>query len=171
MQVSLELNTEVFAQIDKELAGLPMLSRMPAIKKGLRNAGNVVRARVRETLPKPGYPGDKPGLKALRDTVRTVVKEYPSGAVVAVVGYEWGAGSHGHNVEEGHRIAKGGTLVNPNRKTPPKSKVTGERGQGAAVGFVEGRFDLANAVKATESAQREAMSAAIQEAINETKRG
>jgi hypothetical protein len=86
MQVSLQLNPDIIAQVDKELAGLGMLSRMPAIKKGLRNAGNVVRKRVQETLPKPGYPGDKPGLKPLRDTVATKVKEYPTGAVVAIVG-------------------------------------------------------------------------------------
>jgi hypothetical protein len=178
MQVSLQLNPDIIAQVDKELAGLGMLSRMPAIKKGLRNAGNVVRKRVQETLPKPGYPGDKPGLKPLRDTVATKVKEYPTGAVVAIVGYEWGAGSHGHNVEHGHRIAVGGkvprlgqskTVVAP----PSVLKVMGLGADGmrsgSVTGSVEGRFDIANAAKSTESAQGEAMSAAVKEAIEETK--
>lgn len=169
MQVSLEINAELFNQIDKELAGLQLIARAPAIAKGLRRAGNVVKNRIRETLPKPGYPGDKKDLEPLRDATRTKVIQYPSGKIVAIVGYEWGTGSHGHNVEEGHRIAKGGTLRNPNRKTPPQSKITGERGKGINAGFVKGRFDIANAARSTQAQQANAISTAIQEAIQEIK--
>lgn len=146
--VTLKISKEEFERIDKQLAGLPMLSRMPAIKKGLRARGKVVEKRLKQTLPPPGYPGDKPGLKPLRDTTATKVKEYPRGAVVAIVGFESGAGSHGHFVEEGHR------MVTRSGKT---------------VGFVPGGHYLAHAVAATESEQSSAMESVIAEAIAEAK--
>src|SRR6185503_1924540 len=123
-------------------------------------------------LPKPGYPGDKPELKPLRDATAVKVKEYPNGTIVALVGYEWGAGSHGHNVEEGHAIVTGGTSPKPSagRKTARKSATPDGRGTGVIRGRVAGRYDIAISAKATESAQSEAISAGIQEAIAENKR-
>lgn len=173
MAATLEINDALFNQIDRELAGLAMIHRAPAVKKGMRNAGDVVKQRVRERLPKPGYPGDKPELKPLRDATAVKVKEYFSGTIVTLVGYEWGAGSHGHNVEEGHAIVTGGTSPkrNAERKTARKSATPEGRGTGVIRGRVAGRYDIAIAAKATESAQSEAISAGIEEAIAQNKQG
>lgn len=169
--VRLEISEETWSQVDRELVALELIGtqRSGAVKRGLKTAGEVVEARVRETLPLPGYPGDKPGLKPLRDTVNTKVKDYGNGLFAAIVGYEYPAGAHGHNVEAGHRIASGGTLVNPKRKTPPKSKVTGERGLGQVDGFVEGRWDIRNAAEATQFQQEQAVISGVLEAIAEAR--
>lgn len=169
--IRLEISDETWDQVDKELANLELIGtqRSGAVKKGLHAAGKIVETRVKESLPLPGYPGDKKGLTPLRDTTRTKVIDYGNGIFVVIVGYESVAGAHGHNVEAGHRIAKGGTLVNPNRTTPPKSKVTGERGLGSSVGFVEGRWDIRNAAEATQQAQDQAVIDGVLKAVAEAR--
>lgn len=175
MQIALQINPELIDAVDRQLAKLGILNRQPAIKQGVRNMANVVRRRVRETLPKPGYPGDKPGLKPLRDTAATKVVEYPSGVVVGLVGFEWGAGSHGHLVELGHRMVVGGRVprLGKTQKTviapPAVLKAMGLSPEGTmtgrVVGFVQGKHYLEHASRSTESEQSAAMEKAIEEAI------
>ena len=102
MAVTLQINDALFNQIDKELASIGVFHRMPALKAGLKAAGEIVEDRYRGNIPMPGYPGDKPGLKPLRDTLQTKVKEYGLGRVVAIVGAAYPAGAHAHLLEEGH---------------------------------------------------------------------
>jgi hypothetical protein len=180
MTASLEINEAFFQKIDGELSKLPHIGRMPVIEKGGKKAGKVVEARCREVLPKPGYPGDKPGLKPLRETLETKMVRYKDGRMlVFMVGFAWGAGSHGHLVEEGHRMVVGGKAPRKSQQrvvvapaavlSAMKLSPTGER-TGGVVGFVEGQHYLAHSAKATESQQAEAILGAVKEAIEETKR-
>lgn len=88
-------------QIEQDLARLPLELRGTATQAGLRAAGSLVVRRARQLVPQPGYPGDKPEFKPLRDTLATEVRGYTN-AMVAVVGPKRPAGSHGHLVEESH---------------------------------------------------------------------
>lgn len=154
--------------LDKRLAALERVSRMPVLKRGLRAAGEAPKRRLRQILPKPGYPGDKPELKPLRDAIGNKTVEYQNWAVlVQIVGYEWGTGSHGHMVEEGHEMVTGGTSPKPGkgRKTARKSKRPGQRGDGRVVGFVAGKHYLQQAFDSTKAEQSEAIQDAINTAI------
>jgi hypothetical protein len=92
------------------------------------------------------------------------VKSYAKDGVVYVAaGYLYTKGGfHGHLVEFGHRIAKGGTLkLIPQevpitrRKEANRSKVTGEKGKGQSIGRVPGYPVLAPAFRSAASeAQR-----------------
>jgi hypothetical protein len=166
--ITLRINEDILKSIDSQLSRLSIAQRSDVIKRGLRAAGNVVRHRVRELLPKPGYPGDKPGLKPLRDSISVVVKEYSSGKIVAIVGENYGAAAHLHLVEEGHDIVTGGTSPKPGkgRKTARKS-ATGARGQGQIAGRVEGRFYLKQSAEATTERQRAAIELTVAQAIQE----
>jgi hypothetical protein len=64
----------------------------------LAAASKVVVKRARELVPKPGYAGDKPGLKPLRETIGHTVKTYGQ-IFVAIIGPQRPAGAHGHLVE------------------------------------------------------------------------
>jgi hypothetical protein len=109
---------EGFEEADRLLAKIAdPAERNKAFTAGLRAAGNVVKTRAKELVPKPGYPGDKPGLKPLRDTLSVLVKQY-SDVWVAVVGPSRPAGRHGHLVEYGHRLVKGGTSSKRSDRTP-----------------------------------------------------
>ena len=75
----------------------------PAISRTLRSVGELIKADVVTVLPKPGYPGDKPEFKPLRETMLVRVKSYDRGATkVLVVGYAWPEGAHGQPLEAGH---------------------------------------------------------------------
>ena len=73
-------------------------------RKALRKMGTVVMNAARKLVPQPGYPGDKPEFKPLRDTIGVEVKDGEQ--IYAVIGPERPAGAHGHLVEYGHRIVK-----------------------------------------------------------------
>lgn len=75
-------------------------------RKALRKMGQVVVRRARALVPQPGYPGDKPEYKPLRDTIAVEVKE--GRQLFAVVGPKRPAGAHGHLVEYGHRVVSHG---------------------------------------------------------------
>lgn len=166
--VYIDISDEFFREVDSQLAKLELIDRRPVLLAGVRKGLGLVRARVRAILPRPGYPGDKRGLKALRDTLKTKVREYGH-KVFGIVGYEWGAGSHGHIVEHGHDIVVGGTSPKPGkgRKTARKSKRTGRRGEGRIVGWVEGRFYMERAVKQLGGQIEAAMVEHITKAIDE----
>lgn len=90
-------------QAERLLDQIDEMVRGPAITNVLRGVGNQIKSDVREVLPKPGYPGDKPQFTPLRDTMRVKVKNYANGAIkVMVTGYDWPEGAHGQPLEAGH---------------------------------------------------------------------
>ncbi len=99
--IRVEYDTAAMDAVDAQLARLEVLDRQPALTKALRKAATVSAKRLRQILPKPGYPGDKPGLKALNKTVKVRVKRYEK-VTVSVMGYDHNGGQHGHNVDQGH---------------------------------------------------------------------
>lgn len=73
-----------------------------ATREALRSAGRVVVKAAAALVPPPGYPGDKPELKPLRDTLAVEVKDGDR-AMYAVIGPQRPAGAHGHLVERAHK--------------------------------------------------------------------
>jgi len=101
--IEIKLDESAMKQAEALLMQIPELARGPGINQALREVGNLVKNAVRTLLPKPGYPGDKPGLKPLRDTVKVKIVNYKGGQIkVMIVGYAYPAGAHGHLVEFGH---------------------------------------------------------------------
>jgi len=97
---------------------------------------------IKANAPAPGYPGDKPGVKALRDTIGYVLRDYRAadGGIVYYVGVGplYPEGAHGHLVEFGHRQVTGGTLP---RELDPSGRQrrsrAGRTGQGQVKSFVD----------------------------------
>lgn len=108
MQGSIEIDKASWDAADKLLAKIDQAVRGKTVDQGLRKIGNQVKSQTKSLLPKPGYPGDKPGLKPLRDTLKVKIINYRDGAVkVMVVGYTYSrtkgeGGNHGHLLEGGH---------------------------------------------------------------------
>ena len=119
MQMSIEIDKAAFAQIDQALAQIETNLRGNAVAGGMRAVGRVVANGTKALLPKPGYErftrpkglpySDKSEPKPLGQTVKTKVLRAAGGVVItAIIGYEWPAGAHGHLVEMGHDLVKGG---------------------------------------------------------------
>ena len=85
---------------DELLTRLPLELRGKYLKQGVRGGLAVVRKKARQLVPKAGYPGDKPGLKPLQDTIGVVVRDYGE-TIYGAVGPQYPAGAHGHLVEHG----------------------------------------------------------------------
>lgn len=101
--MSVAIKLENFEGVDDQLRQLPDSMRGNEIRKALGKAGRAVVRRAKQLVTPPGYPGDKPGLKPLRDTIGVEVKGYDN-STVAVVGPKRPTGAHGHLVEHGHMI-------------------------------------------------------------------
>mgnify|MGYP006969501322 CR=1 FL=1 len=142
------VNTNELAAIDKELAKIQAIHRMGVVRKGVNRSLTPPSSRVKENLPKPGYPGDKPGLKPLRETLGKRVVDYPSGKVVGVLGYRYPAGAHGHLVEEGHELVI----------------------RGESRGNVEGKHYIDQAATATEGQQKAILDRTVGEAVDAARR-
>ncbi len=117
MANKIEVKIEWPDEANTLLEEFPTTSRMLGLKKGFRAAAEIVQKRAKELCPAPGYPGDKPGLKPLRDTIGIAVREY-SHALVVLVGPQYPAGAHGHLVEFGHNMVLWGERTD--EKVPPK---------------------------------------------------
>ena len=138
------------------MSDLPLEMRGPAIKAALRKAGQVVARRAKQLVPPPGYPGDKPEFKPLRDTLGVEVKGYES-ATVAIVGPKRPAGAHGHLVE-------GADSEGQNIDVRHHS-----RGQPTGTVLVKQPF-VGPAAKQTEGAQRTAIEEGIRKATEKALR-
>jgi hypothetical protein len=90
-------NTDAYKLIDAIAADLKGKVMIAALKAGAK----LVITAAKANITAPGYPGDKPGLKPLRDTVGAVMREYEN-RTIAVIGSSYPAGAHGHLVEFGH---------------------------------------------------------------------
>jgi hypothetical protein len=114
---------------------LDALSRSPQLIAAGRRAGEVVLADAIPRIPKPGYKGDKKGLKPLNESLAVVVREYP-GTIVILVGGLWPSGAHMHLVEFGHmQKKKDGTVVHvpPNPCLRPAAESTQDAQKAAIV--------------------------------------
>ncbi len=120
MKFEISIDKAAMNKIDAELAAIETNLRGQAISNGLRKIGAEIGQKTKSALPKPGYerrtrPGgllykDKDGPKPLGQTVRTKLLKYADGVIqVALIGYEYPAGAHGHLVEMGHDLVKGGS--------------------------------------------------------------
>jgi len=104
MSVEVKISESEFAEANALLQKVDQEMRRKAVPESLERAAKVVVDAAKVEVPQPGYPGDKPGKKPLRDTIAHEVRGYPSGTVVAVVGAQYPAGAHAHLVEKGHEI-------------------------------------------------------------------
>jgi len=147
MAATIEINDALFAQMDRELAGLPMVGRMPAMKKGVRSGLKVTETRYEDYVPRST---DRKDGKHLVETISSKVKEYPNGTIVGLVGAEYPAGAHAHLLEDGVEPHTIGGWEHP--------------------GF-EGRHYLEAAVRDTESERDAAMLNGMKAAVEEAKRG
>lgn len=93
---------ENFELVERQLMQLPIEMRGKVLRAALRKAGKLVVDRAKQLVPPPGYPGDKPEYKPLRDSLAVETRGYTN-ALVAIVGAKRPAGTHGHLVEESHR--------------------------------------------------------------------
>jgi hypothetical protein len=109
VQASIAIDKSTWDAADKLLAKIEASVRGKTVDQGLRKIGNQIKSQTRSILPKPGYPGDKPGLKPLRETLKVKVVNYKGGVVkVMIVGYTYSrtpgvGGNHGHLLEGGHK--------------------------------------------------------------------
>lgn len=143
------VSLEGVGRLASKLDVLSAIMKGAAIERGLERAGNAVAKRAKELVPKPGSNdyserrGKRKAKKMLVDTIGHVIRGYQgrrfSGRVL-VVGPQYPAGAHGHLVEYGHRIVRGGTVarVSTSRSARrsvamPRSKV-GRSGMGKVVG-------------------------------------
>lgn len=98
---SLQIDKASWARMDSLLSKLALEMRQRHVKRAVAKGARVVARAMRQRCPKPGYPGDKPQYKPLRDTISVVVREYGK-RTHATIGPAYPAGSHGHLVEFGH---------------------------------------------------------------------
>lgn len=148
--MSLKTELKGVADAEAHLAKIELALRKKVRGNALRSAAQVVRRRAKQLAPRPGYPGDKPGKPSLRETIAYRTREYRGGSIgVVVVGPRRPEGSHGHLVEQGHRIVS-------------KAGVdTGKR--------VEAKAFLAPAVDQTKAEQRAAFVAALKRLAEEAR--
>jgi len=99
-------------EIDKTLAELPMKMRKRALRSALTKAGNLIKKRARQLVPRSkgaakSYRKSR-GKKPLYQTIGTKIRTYPKSnggdVFLSVIGPEYPAGAHGHLVEFGHEI-------------------------------------------------------------------
>lgn len=117
-QMAIEFDKVALNKIDAALAAIETNLRGQAVDRGLRAIGSHIRQRTKAVLPKPGYTRytrtkheeyhDKDGPKPLEQTIKTKIIGTPGIVRVAIIGYEWPAGAHGHLVETGHDMVVGG---------------------------------------------------------------
>ena len=139
-----QLTGTTLESIDKLLGQVEAEVRASILSRSLSSSIQITKKVAKALLPKPGYPGDKPGLPPLRDAVMTKVKTYPNGVVVAMVGYRWAGGQHGHLVDDGHELIAWGMVTG--RRTEGKKHLvkaveqTEAEVNARAVRFVEGHI-------------------------------
>jgi hypothetical protein len=156
-QVELSIKEAGWKAADQLLARLEIAVRGKTINDAMRKVGNDIKQRTRAILPKPGYPGDRPDMKPLRETLKVKVKDFNGGAIkVMVVGYTYSrppnegqGGNHGHLLEGGHDIVKGG----------PKKK------GGRVVGHVPAHEYMVKIVETTRTQQQTILVTAITSAL------
>lgn len=111
--------------------------RGPIAKKARLAAGRIVAGSARQRVTGPGYKGDKPGLKPLRDTMRTVDRDRGT----TFVGPEYPAGAHGRLVELGHDAEDGSRVPAYPFLRPAADETTAQQQQVMADTLIKGVED------------------------------
>jgi hypothetical protein len=108
---------DYFADFDitAYLEGLEDTAIIPAVESALKPAGRIFAKAITAAAPSPGYPGDKPNRKPLKESIAYKIKSYrsrrkgqrgrrgkKSGISFLAVGGKWPEGAHAHLVERGH---------------------------------------------------------------------
>lgn len=181
MSARIEVRLKDWSKIDRKLAELPIAMRGNELARGLRAVGSKIVQRAKREVQqtgKPGYheftggkrPRRKQGKPMLKDTIGHQLRQY-SYAFVLVVGPEYPAGAHGHLVESGHRIAKGGTLMPESRKkkSAPRSN-RGRTGLGTVGGMARPHPFMQPSVP-SESEVEAAIINSLDKAVNRVLRG
>jgi hypothetical protein len=154
-QIELSIKESAWKAADQLLAKLDIQVRGKTIDNAMRKVGNEIKSQTKAILPKPGYPGDKPEMKPLRETLKVKVKQYNGGSIkVMVVGYTYSrtkgqGGNHGHLLEGGHDIVTGG------------SKKKG----GTVIGFVKPHEYMIRITKSTKTQQQTTLITGITKAM------
>lgn len=130
-------------EVDAALSKMDVTIRGVELERAIGKVGAAIVKRAKELVQRPGMPGYYATTKGRRtktkkklvETIAWKRKKYDDGRkIVLVAGPQYPAGAHGHLLERGHRIAKGGTLTSDRRKLAPASKRTGIRGGGSVAG-------------------------------------
>lgn len=133
-------------ELEKILENVQIAMRGKVIGKGLRAAGKIVVKEYKSRITAPGYEGDKPGQRSLRDAIGYKGKRYSNGNWVGVVGARvkspWRA-HHAHLYEKGHRM-----IVSRGSRAGQQSLTRA---------FVPGKAALVPAYQTTRKRQVEAM--------------
>lgn len=124
--------------IDALLGRVELMMRGKALVSGVKKSLEPALERAQQLVPAGGpRVGKKAGKKHLRDTLKIKVIDYGE-TVVGLMGAEWPAGNHAHNVEFGHAIrkTKGGPEVG--RAAPhPFMRPAAAETQGAQIAAFE----------------------------------
>lgn len=182
---SIEISTSELGKADevlKQLGGGWLGNQ--ALRRAMTATGKIVIREAKARAPKPGYDGDKPGLKPLRDTIGQAFREYTAARVI-VIGPMAPAGAHGHLVEHGHRMVVAGTVARDWQVANAEAEAAGtlsarqrraiagwkrrrrstKVNTGRVVGFVQGKPFMEPAAKTTESQQRATFDAAMRDEL------
>ena len=104
MTIELKIDDSEWLKAEALLQRVDRELRQEAVEESLEKASKIVEEEAKRQAPPPGYPGDKPRKKPLRDTISHKIEKYQSGNIVSIVGPQYPAGAHAHLVHEGHEI-------------------------------------------------------------------
>lgn len=147
------------------------MGSLEVLRDAMQAALYPVANAARSEAPQPGKPdyserrGARRSRPKLRDTMRVAARVYArQKRVVGVAGPSYPRGAHGHLVEHGHRLVRGGSTARVGRwasKAIPAAKLAERTGAGAVAGHVSPRPFLAPAAAKTQAyAQRQFVEAA-----------
>lgn len=146
MSATVQVKVGDTKRVERLLTKLPVELRTKALNQAVRAAGRIVANQAKQLCPKPGYRGDKQGLKPLRDTIGVVVRDYANGPA-AIVGPQYPAGAHGHLVEFGHDEVlwgqRTGRRVKPKPFLRPAADQTKSQQQAALIAKIKAGIDKA----------------------------
>lgn len=113
MTISVKL--EGFEKCEQHLAQIPIELRGQAVKAGLRDAARIVVMVAKALCPPRDYRDRDAQGRPLKQRITYQIKELKqSGNLAVIIGPEKetipSRQRHGHLVEEGHRLVKGGTV-------------------------------------------------------------
>lgn len=163
------INHEVFTDIEKSLLTFAAINRAPAVIKGMRAAVNVVAKRTRDKIPRGNREGSKQGKPHLKDSVGvSVYQDDVTGGVTGRV--KWNrkkGGYHGHLVEKGHKLVRGGTLKGPktSRRNTNRNIDRSRAGKGQVAGEVKGKLYLAQSWEETQQEQMTQLEIGVKKAL------